>query len=320
MGIEILHEQLSIDMAPLQHGQPVHVAATYQLQNHGSPRELELLFVSGSEHMMDFQARLGNHPLESRLANLDDVPPSWRPPSETPGFSGKDDLAYLRRRSYLAATQRLLSVIIPAGRSELEVRYDAEAARTFQMGGGTDWQFAYVLSPARDWDGFGGLDLTITIPEGWKAASRPLLTPGGNTLSAHFPRLPADALALTLRGPIPPTYHLVEAGSYILLGLACVTGWIACRRVGRVHRGRGWRAWLGGILAGFLWWIAVLVTGYIAGVLAGLIHPSAPPGYNSIRFFILYTIGPMGPLFVILGLAIVLLAARGERPATPVAG
>ena len=55
-----------------------------------------------------------------------------------------------------------------------------------------------MLAPARAWDGFGGLDVTVHLPACWAAASRPELARVGDELRGSFDAVPADALALTV--------------------------------------------------------------------------------------------------------------------------
>jgi len=55
--------------------------------------------------------------------------------------------------------------------------YPAEAAvyRTSQLM--PVWQLGYVLAPAREWGGFGRLDVRVELPRGWEAAATLLLAP-----------------------------------------------------------------------------------------------------------------------------------------------
>ena len=55
------------------------------------------------------------------------------------------------------------------------------------------WQFAYVLAPARAWGGFGGLDVEVLLPHGWRAAYTPDLLRNGDMLRRNFDVVPADA-------------------------------------------------------------------------------------------------------------------------------
>jgi hypothetical protein len=92
-------------------------------------------------------------------------------------------------------------VTIPVGESVLAVKYHAEPQQ-YRSGGYTDnlnsFQFAYVLAPARAWDGFGGLSVSVRLPNCWQAASRPGLARVGDELRGSFESVPADALALTV--------------------------------------------------------------------------------------------------------------------------
>jgi hypothetical protein len=57
-----------------------------------------------------------------------------------------------------------LSVVIEPGQQTRKVRYTAAGV---ELRGDPTIKhlFAYVLAPARSWAGFGGLDLTIHVPD-----------------------------------------------------------------------------------------------------------------------------------------------------------
>src|SRR5262245_37355219 len=68
--VAIVREELTIDLRPLAAGQPVEVEVTYRLYNNGPRKRLDLLFVSGAPDVSEFEVRLGDRRLESRV-----VPP-----------------------------------------------------------------------------------------------------------------------------------------------------------------------------------------------------------------------------------------------------
>jgi len=87
------------------------------------------------------------------------------------------------------------------------VRYPARAGGTDERYPTTTWQFPYVLAPARDWGEFGRLDVVVHVPDGWQAQSTPPLERQQTTLRGSFMGLPADALLVTTRAPVPPQYR-----------------------------------------------------------------------------------------------------------------
>jgi hypothetical protein len=232
-GIAISREALDIDMRDLfpnpraTHEQvdspeirnPIVVSAVYSLTNRGPAREVGLVFASGAPSTAAFSVTLDGQPVAALPAADVTVPEAWQPPATTPGLEGSD-LRYLEPPVGLTGVEGTVSwghspqtfarsttatyaftVTIPAGESVLAVKYHAEPQQ-YRSGGYTDnlnsFQFAYVLAPARAWDGFGGLDVTVRLPSCWQAASRPRLTRVGDELRGSFESVPADALALTV--------------------------------------------------------------------------------------------------------------------------
>ncbi len=226
-GVAISHETLIIDMRrlpvypvdmrgktglPAIHN-PITVSVTYSITNSGPAREVALLFASGAPDTAGFSVTLDGQSITSHPAISVTVPAEWLPPAKTPGLDGKD-LNYLGPPNaydgwghYPETFARSLTatyaftVTIPANESVMAVQYRAEP-QLYLSGGYSSalryYQFAYVLAPARAWDGFGGLDVTVHLPACWLAASRPELTRSGDDLIGSFDALPADALAFTV--------------------------------------------------------------------------------------------------------------------------
>jgi hypothetical protein len=85
------------------------------------------------------------------------------------------------------------------------------------------WQLAFVLSPARQWKGFGDLDVSVRVPSGWEVAVRPGLSRQGDVLSGHFNGIPADSIGVTTRMPLPPDWRGI-AWNRGLLGVLLLSG------------------------------------------------------------------------------------------------
>jgi hypothetical protein len=213
---------------------PISVTSTYTLTNPGPDVTVDLVFVSGAPDTSGFEVALNGEPVSARPAGEIPVPAEWQPPATTPGLpevadGGRvitgNDLLYLEpdesarphvpyinwRRYPIEVTRETVSsyafnVTIPSGQSTLSVTYNAEPQQ-YRTGGYTDrlesYQFAYILAPARAWADFGGLDVTVRLSSGWRAASRPGLERVGDELRGSFSELPADALALTV-APLAP--------------------------------------------------------------------------------------------------------------------
>ncbi len=275
VGVDITRETLTIDLCPLAGNGLAQVEAVYHLSNPGSEKKLDLLFASGSANVADFQVWLGGQSVASAPAKDKKLPPSWQAPRQTPGLHGESGLDYLRYHPR-GVTPVAFTVVVPSGRHDLKVRYAAEAA-TYLMGYPTVYrQFAYVLAPARAWSAFGGLDVTVHLPESWRAACAPALERAGDTLKGSFANLPADAIVLTVQAPEGWAFWPLTYAGLGLLGLAGLGGAVACWRGGR-SKGRrlalptetrsNWldrHAWPKSIGLGVAWGLAVLATGTFA--------------------------------------------------------
>ena len=261
-GIAIAHETLTIDMRQLHPNprktydetdspdirNPIAVSVAYSITNRGPARGVALVFASGAPDTAGFSVMLDGQPIAAQPAISVSLPAAWMPPATTPGLDG-NELRYLDPpnvdegwRHYPSSDARSMTstyaftVTIPTGESALAVQYRAEPQQ-YRSGGYTDnlnsYQFAYVLAPARAWDGFGGLDVTVRLPACWLAASRPGLTQVGGELRGTFQSVPADALALTVApcAASRPAVTLCSPSAFILpLG---ALGIVLCRRTQR---------------------------------------------------------------------------------------
>lgn len=264
-GVVVERESLVIDLRPLARPALPVVEATYRLRNDGPARELPLVFVADA--LADGGAVwLDGRPVPVTPAAADTtLPPSWRAPAHTPAIGGgtlsyqAGDDRYGRDGEPIPGTL-LFRLPLDSGRHTVRVRYRADATEHSHRSPAINWQLGYVLSPARQWAGFGGLDARVLLPPGWDAAAEPRMERQGDTLSATWNRLPADHLGLTARAPVPSL-----AGRRMLLWLAAAAGLGVCiwagLRTGAALRRRGRRfAWsvLPAAGLGLVWAVAVL--------------------------------------------------------------
>lgn len=266
--VRIERETLILDLRPLSAGTSAVVEATYQLYNQGDTLTTDLVFVSGSligdqaGVWLDEQAV--PHDREAKPA----LPPSWQPPRQTPGLGGGRDLDY-RINSPKELTLAFRVNLAP-GPHTLRVKYDAKASAYSGSDPTRYWQLGYVLAPARDWGGFGQLDVKVLLSSGWAAASTPELTRQGDELVGSFTGIPADALALTVQAP-PRTPAWVLTGlSWLCAVLALIGGpvliwrWSGAvgRNLGAEHRSLG-RLWLVSFGLGVAWLGLLIATGFL---------------------------------------------------------
>ena len=219
VDVAITHEELVIDLRPLADRGLVLVRATYHLDSPAGAKQLDLVFASGVGRLADFQVALDNRMLASKLVAGADLPKSWRPPATTPLPEG-GDLGFDVR---LADASFGFQLDVAPGAHELVISYAAEAVAHHARQPTILHQFAYVLSPARTWGGFGGLDVTVQVAPGWIMAVTPAMTRAGDTFTGTYPAIPADAIALTARAPLG-AYSIVAVAAWVLLGLVTIGG------------------------------------------------------------------------------------------------
>lgn len=222
--ITITREELVIDMRPLvDRSALAKVSATYHLDNRGADKQLDLVFAMGSRANA-FRVTLDGTEITSTLPSDAPLPESWQPPKTTPGLDGGEHEYGLANPPLSVAFR----IVIPAGRHDVAVTYSAQPVQ-FGDGSVLAYQFGYVLSPARMWAGFGGLDLTVHVPKDWRIAVTPALEREGDTLRGSFPGVPADAVALTVQ--MPTRWHAVVtiasplAFALVAFGGLFVIGW-----------------------------------------------------------------------------------------------
>ncbi|MBN79302.1 MAG: hypothetical protein CMJ70_04110 [Planctomycetaceae bacterium] len=270
--VQIARETLSIDLRPAQLGQKAIVEATYLLHNEGEERLLELLFAFGSRENKDWSITLDDKPLEGVITPGADMPIAWRPPRETPGLESDTPLSY--GLGWPTVAPLAFKLVVPSGNAVLKVRYQAEIALNYARPS-MYRQFAYILSPARSWASFGGLDLTIQVPGGWSVAATLDLEREGDLLRGNFDRIPADSLAITMRPAVPVGYQRlfeVSRAVAIFLGLA---GWFGCWKAGRVWAGELVRSAAADASARYYQTIKLLGGAVLIGFLYGMLMTAA---------------------------------------------
>ena len=270
--VRITRETLSIDLRPAQLGQAAIVEATYQLHNDGEERLLDLLFAFGSRENRHWSITLDDKPLEGVLTQGADLPTAWRPPSNTPGLEGDSPLLY--GPEWRTVEPLGFKLVVPRGRSVLKVHYQAEVSLNYARPA-MYRQFAYILSPARSWASFGGLDLRIQVPGGWSVATTLDLEREGDLLQGSFDRIPADSIAVTMRPPIPASYQRLGMISQAVAVLLGVIGWVVCWKSGRVWAGELVRSAVADASARYYQTIKLLGGAVVIGFLYGMVMTAA---------------------------------------------
>jgi hypothetical protein len=232
-AIRIAREELVIDLRPLAADGLVAVTATYHLDNPADAKRFDLVFATGSA-TADFRVALDDRPVPVTSAWSARLPASWRPPDSTPDFDG-GELSYHFKGEW--APPAGFQLDLPPGRHDLVISYRADPVRYYRGEPTIVNQLAYVLSPARTWGGFGGLDVTVHVAPGWRAAVTPAMPRAGDTLHATFPALPADAIALTAQAPAG-AYAPLRIATLVLLALVVLGGGFVVARWTRARERR----------------------------------------------------------------------------------
>ena len=266
----ITRETLAVDLRPLVRGEAAHVEVVYHLKNRGPERKFELVFISGAAGpdglttggpippVSDFNVWLGDRSVASMPA----------PASPNPAFS----------------------VVLPSGLQILKIKYRARVRKEIQEDAfvaRVSWKFVYILAPAREWGEFGGLEVTMQVPESWHAEGTPSLTRSGNELRATFDGLPADEMLYYLHAPEGWAFHALTYGGWPLLGMVFVAGAWICGLGGRANGRRlpvpsSFLPRSMGLAV--LWSLGVVLTGLLAIFGPGIVLPAGvgeePVGYG----------------------------------------
>jgi hypothetical protein len=313
-SIRIERETLTIDLRPLASGSPAMVEAIYRVRNDGDERKLDLIFVANAMTVEGGGVWLDDQSVPSQRSYAQALPESWKPPQTTPAIDGGNPLSYEARREGTMA----FTLMLAPGQHLIRVRYQAQAtAHSTDQSPNVYWQLGYVLSPARQWAAFGGLDAKILLPTGWNAASNPSMKREGDTLIASWEALPGDTLSLTVQSPPGnQAFYTVLRLIVFFFGLIiCLAlGWLLGSWLGGRRRTSAWALPLS-LVSAFIWglsffiaWAAMLdsIKGK-AGSQASWIY-----GYGDIFISMFYFI-LMVPLGLILTQLMAFIASRRAR-------
>jgi hypothetical protein len=209
-------EKLEIDLRPLATpgDRPAAlVEAVYRVRNDGEMRRVELFFVAGSapgEASVTLDG--AGIPIERVTIPDSELPVTWRSPSATPPLLMSMPIPYRTRD--IGEHFRFAVDLAPGGH-DLRVTYPFEPSRYATNSPTVMWQLGYVLSPAKEWAGFGNLQLEVLLPPGWRAAAEPELKRKGDILYDSWKYLPGDFIGLTVQAPPP---KLLESQWLVLIG------------------------------------------------------------------------------------------------------
>lgn len=297
-SIHILRERLLLDLRPLREGRPALVEAAYRVRNDGEARDVELVFVAAglaprgeaggwvwrrghwvreasAEAAAESGVWLDGRPVPAAESSGEVFAKAWAAPLETPGFAERGVKALPYKAEGEGASINFRLGLAP-GEHEIRVRYEARpSAHSDVQSDAVYWQLGYVLSPAREWASFGGLDAKVLVPEGWRVAASPEMRREGDALVASWDALPADSLAVTAQTGGRAVYDpdrfwkgLIVLGALFTVP-AGYAGWRAGRWLATRRRTWAWALVFSPVVALLLCLLASLVATVISA-------PTAP--------------------------------------------
>jgi hypothetical protein len=255
-NVVVAHEALTIDLRPLDQGAPAQVEAVYRLDNAGAARPLELWlawYCPAMPGRPPVQGWLGNEPLEAVPTQVFRLPAIFLQDLEL-------NIGSLSSARYI--NYYLIKVTLPPRQHTLKLRYEVETKKTDAQPT-VQRTLKYLLAPFLTRTKFGGLELTVRLPEKWKAESSDLLSREGDELHAHFAGVAGNRLiVLNVQAPGPKYGHVLVIAGYGLLLVNVLGGVLLCRRVGRRQKGGD----LVAALVPFLWAGVIICNGIFIGL------------------------------------------------------
>lgn len=328
-SIAVRQEHLAIDLTPIGTGERYGwVTAEYTIVNNGAERTLPLVFLPGAievrystngngthDTTFTIEITIDGRPVQvaGAFAEADSLPPQWRVPASTPGLNNGDSVTYETRNEGVIR----FTLPIPSGQHLVHVRYRATPTANSWNRATKLWQFAYILAPARQWDQFGTLQATVTLPAGWESAITPAMTLSGNQWSGSWQGIPSDAIAISFAMPTPSWLAYVEHGlpiAAVLLGITLC--WMVGKRTGRwlarTNRTPGWSIPFA-LLAGGTWALLVLGAELLSGsIVRDALGNQIARGYGYGLAIVLMLIYMPGA-FLVGTLLTVVAAYRGSK-------
>ncbi|MEM6716718.1 MAG: hypothetical protein AAF622_16740 [Cyanobacteria bacterium P01_C01_bin.147] len=227
-NLEIQHEDLVLDLRPVETTLLADIQATYTINNPGEATTVALLFVAPG--LATGTVTLdGTQVIAATQTDAPDVPADWG------------------NRNFRQALQGLqFEVLLSPGEHAIAVAYqgvpssdDGDFYRQYTL--------EYWLAPARQWQAFGTLTVDVFAPVGWVTTLTPDLPA---VASEHwqntFEGLPANALTVTTHPVVPPFVSFLRVVLPVI-GIAiafALTFWLY-RWLGQLSQRQDWSGgWL----------------------------------------------------------------------------
>lgn len=189
----ITKEILTIDLRPLERQEGALVSAIYFFTSDTSHDSVELVLVADNLRAEEFSITLDGQPVHADTISVTDLPPQWIVELK---FENNDSWETQPQRNHERSTTRYVRfrISIDSGAHTLQAKYVANMAVMDLSYFVNEHLFTYVLSPARQWKGYEGLDLQVYIPQGWLYRSNLTFDVAENKLTGSWTKLPGDYL------------------------------------------------------------------------------------------------------------------------------
>lgn len=194
----IIREDLKIDLTPLANNKNAIVRATYFTIFDKEAKDFELLFLANQLNGTNFSVTIDKVKVTGILLDSVPLPPNVKTPAFSPSFAPFESLSFNAHSPKGILFKKDLS----AGAHEITVEYEVRPALY-----GSDysitkiWQFAYLLSPVRNWKSFKDLNITICVPPDWQIATNFSLNRVDDCLTDKLNHLPDDYIILSVKAP-----------------------------------------------------------------------------------------------------------------------
>uniref|UniRef100_A0A8T6QXA4 Uncharacterized protein n=2 Tax=Cyanophyceae TaxID=3028117 RepID=A0A8T6QXA4_9CYAN len=304
--LAIVHEDLVLDLRPLETERYAHIQATYTINNPGEATTVALLFAAPG--------------LESGTVTLDGTQAIAATPTAAPTIPDDWDDA-----SFYQEVQGLeFQVPLSSGQHEIAVNYQGLPSSD-DAGVYREYTLQYWLAPARQWQSFGTLTVDVFAPSNWETMFDPDLA---GVEAGHwqqtFDGLPGDVLTIASRPLISPIAGFLR-GLSLVVGVAiafAVTGWLYYW-LGGISQRHAWSG--GGLVLTFLlvmplsiplfWGLSGLGVWGSESLLSGA-HLGVSYRYSRMMMMLLGGViaAPAGLLTAIFGF----VYGRQQRPPQPV--
>lgn len=206
---QILHENLSIDLRPIQWGSYALVTAQYDIFLDRAADSLLFVFVAASKVSDRVVIELNGLPVAITKVDSNQNLPDLKIPVVTTPW-GEPDRG--PEPEYFKEDYVFCKMSIPQGKHKLVIRYKSRATKTFLYHTQSKTKIhtlSYALYPAKNWRSFGALVLEVKYPLGWEIRSNIDLFNEDHRLIGNFRNIPDDFLHLHIR------YPEVRAGFYL---------------------------------------------------------------------------------------------------------